>query len=515
MVGRAESLHVEFHRGVDHALRGVRELFQFGMMRGDQGRRAAFEQPGQDGARQGRALLRVGACAEFVEDDKRAVVGFFQNVDDVGDVTAEGAERLLDGLLVADVGVDCLEETQLGAALRGDVESALRHEDDEPDGFQRDGFSARVGTRDDDGMFALGYVEVNRDDGGWIEEGMASMKETEDGRRMTGLVGLRSSVLGLHEDRLARVNLLRVFRFGEGEVEQREGLHAPDDLVSVFGDEAREFGQDAAFLVALLQLQFAQFVVGFHHVERFDEERRAAGTLVVDDGLDLALVLGAQGDDVASVALGDEIFLQQRRGARVGEIALEARHQAVVRDADLAAERSEFGRGGIQDLAALGQSPRDGVHQSVRVGQAAGDFRKMRIRMFFDGGRAAFGRFGFGGFVPFDPAHPKRLPQLARRNERGLDVEHPLRVNHAAAPRQLHRGTHVVRAAHRRPADGEQQPRFGRLGEETLDLFEAGGRLQLARQFHRSGERAVCREAVEDLGIFEDGEGLGVHDGEL
>ena len=100
--------------------------------------------------------------------------------------------------------------------------------------------------------------------------------------------------------------------------------------------QQREFRQNAAFLVAFLELQFAHFVVGFHDGDRLDEERRAAGTLVVDDGLDAPLEFRAQGEDVTPVALGDDGFLQHGGGARVGDVFLQARHQAVMRGADLA-----------------------------------------------------------------------------------------------------------------------------------------------------------------------------------
>ncbi len=95
------------------------------------------------------AFLRVGARAQFVEDDQRAVIGLFQDAHDVGQVAAEGAERLLDGLLVADVGPDGFEAGQLGAALGRDVQARLRHERQQPDGFERDGFAAGVWAGDD------------------------------------------------------------------------------------------------------------------------------------------------------------------------------------------------------------------------------------------------------------------------------------------------------------------------------------------------------------------------------
>ncbi len=52
----------------------------------------------------------------------------FENANDVRDVTAECAERLFNGLLITNIGIDRMEAGQLRAALHRDVQSALRHE---------------------------------------------------------------------------------------------------------------------------------------------------------------------------------------------------------------------------------------------------------------------------------------------------------------------------------------------------------------------------------------------------
>ena len=137
------------------------EGFEFGIVRGDEGGDAAFEQVREDGTRQRRTFLWIGASAEFVQDDQGAAVGLLQDVDDVGDVAGEGGEGLLDGLLVADVGVDGLEAGQLRAGLGRDVQPGLSHQRQQANGLERDGLAARVGAGDDQGVGARS--EVNGD----------------------------------------------------------------------------------------------------------------------------------------------------------------------------------------------------------------------------------------------------------------------------------------------------------------------------------------------------------------
>jgi hypothetical protein len=97
-------------------------------MGGDQSRASRFQQEVEDGAGQRCAFLRIGACTEFIEDDEGTVINLLEDADDVRDVTTERAERLLDRLFIANVGIDRVEAWQLRTALCWDVQSALRHE---------------------------------------------------------------------------------------------------------------------------------------------------------------------------------------------------------------------------------------------------------------------------------------------------------------------------------------------------------------------------------------------------
>src|SRR5512133_227110 len=106
-------------------------------------------------------------------------IDLLQDTDDVGDVSAERAERLLNGLLVADVGIDRMEERQLRAALGRDVQSALGHEGKETDGLQGDSFAARIRTRDNDGACARPWIYVDRNNGVGIEQRVSGLHELD------------------------------------------------------------------------------------------------------------------------------------------------------------------------------------------------------------------------------------------------------------------------------------------------------------------------------------------------
>ena len=58
----------------------------------------------------------------------------------------EGGKRLLDGLLVADIGEDFVEYGEPAPVACGNHKSAHRHEREKTDSLYRDGLAARVRT---------------------------------------------------------------------------------------------------------------------------------------------------------------------------------------------------------------------------------------------------------------------------------------------------------------------------------------------------------------------------------
>src|SRR5574341_695765 len=96
------------------------ECLELGIMRCHESRASSFEQMVENGARQGRALLRISARTQFIKNDERAMIDLLEDPNDICNVTAECAERLLDGLLVADIGIDRVKAGKFRAALRRD-----------------------------------------------------------------------------------------------------------------------------------------------------------------------------------------------------------------------------------------------------------------------------------------------------------------------------------------------------------------------------------------------------------
>ena len=104
--------------------------------------------------------------------------------------------------------------------------------------------------------------------------------------------------------------LLCKSRLGLYQVNLRQELVGLQQLRQKRAQPAGELRQDADDLTPLLPLQFADAVVGLHHLRRFNENGLARCRLVVHDPLYLSLVGRVDGDHQPSVAhAGCHIFV--------------------------------------------------------------------------------------------------------------------------------------------------------------------------------------------------------------
>ena len=125
-----------------------------------------------------RALERIGARSDLVEQDERHGGRGLEDRDEVSHVPREGREAHRDRLLVADVGEHPVEDGQLDV-VGGQAQAALVERRDETERLQRDGLAARVRPADHDGA-RLAEVEVDRHRDVGVEQGMP--RAAQDGR---------------------------------------------------------------------------------------------------------------------------------------------------------------------------------------------------------------------------------------------------------------------------------------------------------------------------------------------
>ena len=106
----------------------------------------------------------------------------------------------------------------------------------------------------------------------------------------------------------------------------------------------------------------------------------------------------------------------------------------------------------------------------------------------------------------------ERFLQLAARDQRGLDIQQLLRIEHAAARRQVRSRADIVGATDADVVMGREQPAgFAGLFQPGEGQVIGVGRFELARQRHRGGEIAETGQPLENLRVFENVQSFRVH----
>ena len=224
---------------------------------------------------------------------------------------------------------------QPGAA--GTCRPGLVHQREQPERAQRDRLAAGVRAGDDERGEAVAEADVDRARRGRSGPGGAP-RAARPPARFDRLGAGRAHLAG--ELRLGRPRS----RTGQGgeRLAQRPGVRA---------DERGQLVEDPLDLLLLGELRLAPGVAELDDDERLDEQRLAAPRRVVDDALDAALRVGADGHDVAAVAQRDDRLLE--RAAELAELTSVSRRRFSRSKATRTAraQAAEARRGGVEQLA--------------------------------------------------------------------------------------------------------------------------------------------------------------------
>jgi hypothetical protein len=285
------------------------------------------------------------------------------------------------------------------------------------------------------------------------------------------------------------VHLLGQAGLGAPEVEPCKGVEGLAERVGLAADEGGQLVEDPLDLGRLRQLRLAPGIAELDRDERLDEERLAAAGRVVHDPLDAAPGIRAHGNHVAAIAQRDDRVLQGGTDlARVDEL-LQARAEALVRDARGAAQGAQPRRGRVEELP--------GGIEAALQGGAQRRQRMEAARKVVEEGPAVLG---------------EDVPEAGRGLE-GLGDRGELHgVQAAAACRPHDRRPDVVGApdAGARVL-GEEGPNLARLLETDLHEDGVGDRAQLLGQATPRREARGVGQPLADEWELEEGDRLGVH----
>ena len=220
-------------------------------------------------------------------------------------------------------------------------------------------------------------------------------------------------------------------------------------------------------------------IVQLHDGQGFDEQCGARSGLVVDESGDPPFELRTQGDDITTLTLRNDGFLQELGIGGGPDNPLEPLHQVSVRFPQLTADAHQRIAGRVQHLPTFVDAAADLVHHVARHGDAlrhVGDVREL-LRQ---------------------PA--KRPAQRTRVDQGRADGEQVQGSKSAADGCLLHERAQIVNTAQVHVAFlVEQPPGLARLGLPDYGLANVICGRQRQRVFPPERKRGVPCEPVSDL----------------
>ena len=171
-VERRVRLRVEAGGRVRGAVGRARPLLQLGVVRRHDGQPRLPGEPGDERLRERRALVRVGAGGELVEEDERAPARGVEDRDDRAAGAPENVERLISIDCRSPMSASTRSKTGSAASRGRRPQAGLVEQRGEPERLQRDRLAARVRAADDERAQAA-EVEVDRHGGVAVEQRVA------------------------------------------------------------------------------------------------------------------------------------------------------------------------------------------------------------------------------------------------------------------------------------------------------------------------------------------------------
>ncbi len=340
---------------------------------------ALFDEFVEQGLGEGRALRRICARAELVEQHEAVVAEVPPGLGQVVDLGREGRDVVGQALLVADEGVDAAEPGQVGAGLGRHREGREGHGRAQAEALEADGLAAGVAARDDERLFAGPELDVQGMDllecplfplllpadvgiaaellqFGDEQEGMADLHEADAVLR--GVEGNAAAV----EDGCQAALGLEVVELRK----QAQGCPGAGELR--LQQACQEF-EHLVLALPLLALELLDAVVEIHEEHGLEVAGLARLGPVVDDALHLVLVAGLEGQDVAVRGERHELVLQELQDVVLLAEGPDPAQAGLVQGADLHAHLVELGRAFVADVPVVADAAQERGRELVRQGR--------------------------------------------------------------------------------------------------------------------------------------------------
>ena len=199
----------------------------------------------------------------------------------------KGGKAFLDTLRVANVAVYLVEHGKR-CPFRGHEQAAHRHHTKQPDHFERDRFTARIRSADEQETIVFSKRQTDGYDLFPIDERMSAHLDGNDA------VAVDFGVYATELICIFRACVRAVYLLQKSDIFRQ--------LVADKTRATRKLAQNTLYFFLFVYRQRTEFIVHFQHFFWLDEKGRAACRAVVDKTFDIAFIFRTDGQDVSVVA---------------------------------------------------------------------------------------------------------------------------------------------------------------------------------------------------------------------
>ena len=250
----------------------------------------------QDGDGQRRALRGVRACTQLVEKTEGIRVRILQDGNDAGHMGGEGAQALLDALLIPDIRIDLPENGKLRTVLGGNMKPRLPHQTEQSGGFQGNRLSARIGAGDDEQVVVPAQPDIDGNGLLFVQKGVSCPTDIDD--------------MILVENGLGCILFQGQRGFCKNEIQTGHHVLVFCDFHRMLPGESAEGGENLFDFFLFLKLQLTHLIIQIDHGGGLNENGAPRGGLIVDHARHLAAVFRLDGQTVTPISGGDQGVLQ-------------------------------------------------------------------------------------------------------------------------------------------------------------------------------------------------------------
>ena len=258
---------------------------------------AHFSAEFNNGHGQSRALSRVSAGTQLIEQHQSTVIALLYNIHNGTHMAGECRQALCNRLLITDIRQNRVEGGKFTAVTGRHMEAALSHQCQQANGLQGDGLTAGVRTGDNHGIKISTQAKRNRHYGLGIDQWMPCITKLHNAR--------------IIHDGCPSTHAITQFRLGENHIQPNQHGKIQINGFRIRGSLRGKLRQDPFDFLFFLKFQFPQCIIGIDRGHGLYEIGGTGGGNIMHQAGNVIFTFGFHRHHITAVPNGDDGFPEE------------------------------------------------------------------------------------------------------------------------------------------------------------------------------------------------------------